>query len=112
MRWFGQPYRAPVYRDVERMVTPVGATCLHCGEVFVAGDDGFELPYLSPDGPLAYFHRDCHLRTVLGSVAHIQKLCSCFVPGASDGDPEGMTKREAARAAVLEYERLERVPLT
>jgi hypothetical protein len=116
MRWFGQRYRAPVYRDVERMTTPVGVACGHCDELFVEGDDGFAMPFLTGDGTAlpahASFHRECHLRQVLGSVAHIQKLCSCYVPGADEGDPVGMTKREAARAAVREYERLERVPLT
>jgi hypothetical protein len=98
-----------VYHSIERMATPIGASCTHCDEVFVEGDDGFEVPWL---GGAAYMHRECHLRQVLGSVSHIWKRCSCYVPGATCGDPEGMTLREAAHAAVVEYERLERIALT
>jgi hypothetical protein len=56
-------------------------TCLFCDE-----------PVLPTD------QQDPH--AVIGSVAHFQRRCSCYVLGASCGDPEGMTKREAARAAL------------
>jgi hypothetical protein len=49
-------------------------------------------------------HENCNLRSVLGSVAHIEKRCSCFVPGSTEGDPEGMTRREAANAAKRAFE--------
>jgi hypothetical protein len=50
-------------------------------------------------------HQECAMRTVVGSVAHIEKRCSCYVPGSEEGDPPGMTLREAARAAVAAHSR-------
>ncbi len=53
-------------------------------------------------------HRECFLRQIFGSVAHQEKRCSCFSPGSDSSDPAGMTKREAAKAAVdLYYEKRE-----
>lgn len=45
------------------------------------------------------FHYACFFRSVAGSVAHLEGRCSCCIVGAEEGDPPGMTKREAARAA-------------
>lgn len=45
-------------------------------------------------------HHECLFRAVCGSLAHQQRLCSCYVPGSVEGDPEGMTRREAAAAAL------------
>jgi hypothetical protein len=42
-------------------------------------------------------------------VAHLQRKCSCYVRGATCGDPPGMSKREAAKAAVRLYEDLKRL---
>lgn len=50
------------------------------------------------NGPVA--HWACAVRQVLGSVAHLEQRCSCYVPGAQEGDPAGVSKREAAEAAV------------
>jgi hypothetical protein len=52
-------------------------------------------------------HRECGFRQVGGSVAHLSGFCSCFVPGSNAGDPPGMTKRQAARAALDLYHQLE-----
>ncbi|HEY7195472.1 MAG TPA: hypothetical protein VH439_17145 [Gemmatimonadales bacterium] len=114
MRWFGKSYRAPVYHSIERTATPVGEDCSWCFERITEGDDGFELPFASPlsDAKAIYYHRQCFLRTVLGSVSHIERLCSCFVSGSECSDPPGMSKREAATAAVKAYEKYEGVPLT
>jgi hypothetical protein len=46
-------------------------------------------------------HQECHLRLIFGSVAHLERRCGCFVPGSMESDPLTMTKRQAARAAVL-----------
>lgn len=79
---------------------PVGERCLHCGEPIAAADTGFITPYIDRSGGCAAraFHRECMLRNVLGSVGHQRKKCSCY--GGTEEDPPGMTKREAARAAV------------
>lgn len=44
-------------------------------------------------------HEECGARGVFGSVAHLEKRCCCYVPGSTEEDPPGMTRREAARAA-------------
>lgn len=75
---------------------PVGERCLHCREPIAVGDCGFVQPYVSRS--LA-FHRECMLRNLLGSVGHQRKRCSCY--GGTEEDPPGMTKRQAALAAVL-----------
>ena len=79
--------------------TPVGDRCLYCEETIVEGDSGCIFPYLDSEGPrLIAEHRECFLRHIFGSVGHQRGKCSCY--GGTEEDPEGMTKREAARAAV------------
>jgi hypothetical protein len=89
MRVFG-PVGHP---DLEQVATPAGMTCLFCEEPIAHGDSGF----VCED---AILHRECQLRTFIGSVAHVQKRCSCFVPGAEETDPPELTRRQAARLAV------------
>lgn len=64
-------------------------TCEHCGEWLDSQPDGRQ-----------NLHRECMIRVVLGSVAHLEKRCSCYVPGAREEGPAGLTLREAALAAV------------
>jgi hypothetical protein len=61
--------------------------CSYCNEALEAGMGGPKL------------HHECQFRMVAGSVAHIEKRCSCFVQGSQEGDPPGMGLREAAQAA-------------
>lgn len=91
MKWFGRKYDAPVYDDCPRIDTPVGELCIHCGDTITAEDDGIE--YASGQDS----HRPCFLRVIFGSVAHLQKRCSCYVPGSTENDDEGLSKREAAQ---------------
>jgi hypothetical protein len=79
--------------ECDHVPPPVGEVCAHCAEVFFAADSG--VVFL--DGKA--MHRNCFLRGIFGSVAHINGTCSCFVHGSAAGDPEGYTKREAADAA-------------
>lgn len=92
------------------VATPVGELCLHCGEPIAIEDSGVIMPFLDSTGPRqAAEHRECLLRQVFGSVGHQRGLCSCNGgPGTMD-DPPGMTNREAARAAVEEWERNHRL---
>jgi len=76
--------------------------CAHCSEPILK--DELRMPF---NGGLVWMHRNCGLRGILGSVAHLQGRCSCYVPGSDAGDPEGMTLRQAADAAIAEWERLE-----
>lgn len=68
-----------------------------------------------PDEKLAdvtggMFHVECSLRMVVGPLAHIERKCSCFVPGSTAHDPEELTRRDAARAAVAAWRLLHDSP--
>jgi hypothetical protein len=64
--------------------------CARCDEEITERD--VQAPY---DGtPL---HYECGMRMALGSIAHVEKRCGCYVPGSEEGDPPGMSKRHAAR---------------
>lgn len=99
MKWFGRKYDAPVYDDCPRIDTPVGALCIYCGEAVAAEDDGIR--YASGQDS----HRECFLRMIFGSVAHLGKRCSCYVPGSTENDDEGLTVRESARRVVEALDR-------
>jgi hypothetical protein len=81
-------------------------TCLHCDEP-VTGDDivagaSTHQPLMKADGTCDFrgLHRECEGRMVFGSVGHQLGRCSCRGCDGTMEDPPGMTKREAARAAV------------
>ena len=40
-------------------------------------------------------HFACGFHSAAGSVAHLGGRCSCCIVGSTEGDPPGMTKREA-----------------
>ena len=51
-------------------------------------------------------HFACGFRAVGGSAAHILQRCACYVPGSTEGDPPGMTKRQAAAFALETYDKI------
>lgn len=81
-------------------------TCPHCGEPISGGD---KVQYLAGEEAPSersticrhlhrLIHAECLFRMILGGVNHQARRCHCF-GGTEPPDPEGMTKREAARAA-------------
>lgn len=58
------------------------------------------------------FHPECLFRSLMGSVAHIEKRCSCYVDDALETDPPGMTRRQAAKAALDAYGRIRMAELS
>jgi len=103
--------------DFDYVKTPIGTLCLWCREPIEDGDSGFvyrsagfpealciEPVAIGGDGSYVVEHRECHLRQIIGSVAHVQKRCSCFVNGAEETDPPELTRRQAARLAVELWE--------
>ena len=114
MNYFGKAWSHNILTHYECTPTPVGHPCMWCEEELVEGDQGFVMPCGSVitmdeetkifDKMVATFaavHLDCFLREIVGSVGHQTKQCSCF--GGDTEDPEGMTKREAAKASVKIY---------
>ena len=91
-----------------KIPTPIGKECAWCKEGFVEGEPGMALPTgffegsAPPPEDLVFYHKNCFLRTVIGSVGHQRKQCSCF--GGTLEDPQGLSLRDAANASVREYE--------
>ncbi len=75
--WFGTSWQWPVLRNTPRAHTPVGTSCVHCGNAIAADDQGLFVDE-PPDRPL---HRRCfyafvfnrrgkHLEAASTSIAH------------------------------------------
>jgi len=82
------------------IVKPVCGWCAEPIEDDGAGD-GLTDSTCSGDkapGVNGNLHRECLMRMVLGSVAHIQKRCHCYVPGSEENDDPSLTLRQAAKA--------------
>lgn len=75
---FGELWDAPVCDDAIQVVTPIGQPCYWCGELVAAGDRGFLRPTVKAEkASLEPIHRECDLRSVVGSMAHQEGRCSC-----------------------------------
>lgn len=100
MKWFGKAYGCPYESDIPHAPTPVGEPCAHCGEAIAADDTGLITGYISGSGwtdkPL---HYECHMRQIVGGLNHQLGKCTCC-GGTKPADPEGMSKRAAAIAAL------------
>jgi hypothetical protein len=71
--------------------------CVWCEEVILPKER-------IPQTPLLIMHRECAVRSILGSIAHIQKQCSCYGGDVTDYDLlPGLTKRQQARLAYEEF---------
>jgi hypothetical protein len=102
MRWFGEPWNSWICENLPKIDTPVKEVCIWCDEPILENESGI----MFANGPLA--HKNCFFRQIIGSVAHIKKECSCFSPAnPKDTDPEGLTKRQAADAAVALWEAMQ-----
>lgn len=104
--WRRQPHEVQV-------PTPVGQLCGLCEEPVEHSDTG-TLQAFSNRSPGAQWHvswrpvhYECSMRAVIGSVAHIEGRCSCYTPGAGEGDPPGVSRRQAARLAVEAFRKRE-----
>jgi hypothetical protein len=101
---FGDPWDAPICEDAPECPTPVGQPCIHCGEKVAAGDQGLMMPCVrmgedgEPAAAMEPTHRECHMRMVLGGVAHLERRCSplCYGDGSADTEP-GKSIREEGR---------------
>lgn len=91
--WFGPKPWGQLCLEAPKVDAPVGEPCLHCEEAIDADAEGMIMP-----PAMRPIHRECLLRTVLGSVGHQKKTCHCH--GGTEEDPPGLSKRDAARAAV------------
>jgi transcriptional regulator with XRE-family HTH domain len=89
--------------------TPAGRSCLYCREEIVYGDAGVHLSYVrvGDEGQWiqepAVAHFACQLRQMVGSVAHLRRRCSCYVPGDDEHDDPALSVRENALAAAAVF---------
>jgi hypothetical protein len=105
MRWFGKRPFALACEDIARADTPFGIPCCWCSENIEAGDEGFLIPHIGAGGVTEQpLHQECQLRSIIGGVNHLAGNCSCC-GGREPPDPEGLSRREAAREAVLFWEK-------
>jgi hypothetical protein len=89
-RYFGpECSRKP---DEEQVPAPVGQPCSWCEEPIGPLDMG-TINFIGQAT-----HYECQMRSLGGSVGHQLGKCSCF--GGNEEDPPGMTRREAAIAAL------------
>lgn len=103
--WFGDPWWGYVCYDDDgrlmeenRVPFPEGQPCLLCGEAFAPGDSGEMTVAFTADGAAreAYIHKECMMRSVVGSVAHLEGRCICH--GGEPGSAPVRTLREDALA--------------
>lgn len=97
VRFFGDRWEAPMFEGAVEVPVPVGARCLYCTEPVAADDSGIlVVALLGTGGPtVSPVHIECHLRSVLGCLSHLQRRCSCYGGTAHEG-----TDRDSARAVM------------
>ncbi len=72
--------------------------CDWCGEVIRPQDEERRLPHAGTPGKRwSYYHQECLIRSIAGSVAHQKRECSCY--GGTGEDDPALTTRQAAKAA-------------
>lgn len=100
-QWFGYKPFAKACEPDGHAATPIGVSCVWCDDPIMPDDDGFLLPMMAACGHSVSrpWHLNCQIRSVIGGVNHQQQRCFCF-GGKVHSDPDGLTAREAADAAV------------
>lgn len=96
VEFFGARWNVPMLRNAVKVDRPLGEECPHCGEPIRPGEQGIIRQYGNERVPV---HRACDLRSVVGGLNHLRGTCSCH-GGPDEPDPPGLTRREAAEAAL------------
>lgn len=103
MKWFGPSPFSHACLSTPRVPSAPLACCAWCDEPFLEDDVGYLIPHVGHGEVTELgYHVECWQRQVIGSVGHIRRRCSCY--GGTEEDPPGMTRREAAHAAVSAFE--------
>lgn len=91
MKYQGRLWDAPAFDDAEYEIL-VGHGCTMCDEPIEVEDDAC----LTPVGQ--YFHLECWLRPIMGSVNHLEGKCICN-GGATEAEeyPADETYRRSAQ---------------
>lgn len=99
-QYFGEPWQASVCNEGISVPVPVGKPCSHCKILMTPYDRGVFLADIS--GERSPVHRECVLRMVLGSPAHLRGECMCFNPVNASCKKEVPTTPEGKRAEAIE----------
>lgn len=91
-----------------RIKTPIGTRCVHCLEHITKDDEGLYVLGHEIDTACMWevmaIHKECHCRTLIGSLAHVQKKCRCYTSESPVGHiTENMTLRQEAIAVWAEH---------
>lgn len=80
--YFGVRWDAPAFDDAKQFPCPAGEKCILCGQVVIEGESGVMMAFVNEQGEsgTAPQHIECFLRTVFGSVDHLEQRCSCYRP--------------------------------
>lgn len=101
MQWFGREPFARACLANCRVDAPTGKPCAWCAEPIAADENGFlVLAIGASEGIPMPWHHECFVRTLIGSVVHQMRKCSCFGGTAECTEPADMTRRQEAREAV------------
>ncbi len=98
--YFGEWWDVPAMESARLADTPVGALCRFCDVKIVEGDQGVFMVHVdldaegNPSASAGPWHRECQLRSVLGSVDHLEGRCICR--DGDGGQHEAATPREEA----------------
>lgn len=78
----------------------MGEICLLCDDPIEADHQGGFTIYADwGKSEVRAVHAWCQLRSVAGSIGHLLKLCTCFLPADDENafhDPPGLSRQEAA----------------
>jgi len=83
------------------------AVCICCTERIGEEESGLAWQSSPVSSLFVYEHRECFLRQVLGSVAHVERRCSCYVKG---GGGNGPARVDTARGGAARGRSLVRHP--
>lgn len=100
IRYQGRKWDAPFTDDaIEAVIT---GTCGWCYEEVTVEDNAVETAALLESGPgMLPMHLECHIRMMLGSVAHLEGRCTCRSGSEREDDAYGSVRQEAQ--ATLEW---------
>lgn len=104
--YFGERWPSGTCDEGVQVRTPVGEHCDWCQTPVMEGDRGLIMwtQGLAGTYPVP-MHRECHLRTVMGSVAHMEGRCSCRT---GDWSNRPQTPSEVRQEALELWEWIER----
>jgi hypothetical protein len=77
----------------------VGEKCLLCEQAVVEGESGVLLGFIDAEGQggVAPQHIECFLRSLMGSVAHLERRCTCYGGTVPEQDRHSRNYRSQAR---------------